>query len=255
MKKVLLILILLMSFTFFACLGDEPIVIEPSEPEATDPTTDPETNPVDIEPTDEPKETDPKEDDPTDPTDDQELKKVSQIDVTFNSATLKGEATYEKTNVSITQGERKYNIEKGQDEVIYTVNVVLGSKEDLSDDLVVTCCDETNLTTFIDEEIIDNEYIAHFSKVFDVTRKIEIKLNTSKYTVESLTEGVEAEIVKPLDYLVIVTKVYFNKEISVDFEFISNNKVVSSDKYTIEEYNGGYVLTYKIDDPNWTPFY
>lgn len=245
-----------MSFTFFACLGDEPIVVEPSEQDATDETTEPENDPIDLKPTDEPGETDPKEDDPTDdPTTDPEPEKISRIDVTFNSATLKGEATYGKMNVSVTQGERKYNIEKGQDEVIYTVNVVLGPNEDLSDDLVVTCKDETNLTTFIDEEIIDNEYIAHFSKVFNVIRKIEIKLNTSKYTVESLTEGVEAEIVKPLDYLVIVTKVYFNKEISVDFEFISNNKVVSSDKYTIEGYNGGYVLTYKIDDPNWTPFY
>ena len=244
-----------MSFTFFACLGDKKIDVEPSEKEATDETTEPETDPIDLKPTDEPGETDPKEDNPTDPTDDPEPEKISQIDVTFNSATLKGEATYKEMNVSITQGERKYNIEEGQDEVIYTVNVVLGPKEDLSDDLVVTCKDETNLTTFIDEEIIDNEYIAHFSKVFNVIRKIEIKLNTSKYTVESLTEGVEAEIVKPLDYLVIVTKVYFNKEISVDFEFISNNKLVSSDKYTIEGYNGGYVLTYKIDDPNWTPFY
>ena len=100
-----------------------------------------------------------------------------------------------------------------------------------------------------------DKIIIIFRKEIHLLFKVEISLDTLNYTVSSNSEYYSAEIVKPLDYLVIVTKVTMELSPSDDFVFIVNEKEISKDKYKIDVVDNKFVLTYKIDDPNWTPYY
>ena len=185
-----------------------------------------------------------------------EQSETKEIEVLFDSS--KSEAHTKNSNVGleVVTGERHYNSENKKDEVLYTLILDLNKFTNLTSDYTVKALeDASGKAEFKESELKDNKYYIYYLLRIDVTKEVKIKLDTSKYTVEALSEDYTAEIVKPLDYLVIVTKVYFKWEASSEFVFICNDKVIDKDKYTIEKENGKYVLIYKIDDPNWTPYY
>ena len=156
--------------------------------------------------------------------------------------------------------ELKDNVitDKDNSVITYEYTLTLTPKEnyEFSSDIILTWQkDDLEECVISEKEETSSKIVITFKKEIYLLFKVEITLDTLNYTVESDSRYYSAEIVKPLDYLYIVTKVTLELNISDDFVFIVNGKEISSDKYKIEVVDNKNVLTYKIDDPNWTPYY
>ena len=53
----------------------------------------------------------------------------------------------------------------------------------------------------------------------------------------------------------IVIKVTSDMKLMDELMFYVNDELIDTSKYKIEYIENKYVLTYKIADPNWTPYY
>ena len=156
--------------------------------------------------------------------------------------------------------ELKDNVitDKDNSVITYEYTLTLTPKEnyEFSSDIILTWQkDDLEECVISEKEETSSKIVITFKKEIYLLFKVEITLDTLNYTVESDSRYYSAEIVKPLDYLYIVTKITLELNISDDFVFIVNGKEISSDKYKIEVVDNKNVLTYKIDDPNWTPYY
>ena len=84
---------------------------------------------------------------------------------------------------------------------------------------------------------------------------IFINLNTEEYKTDFHSNIMKAEITneKNYQYMVVTFSITNNKyKIRNDVNFYINDELVS-DHYTVE--SDGSKLVYKVNDPNWTPFY
>ena len=124
-----------------------------------------------------------------------------------------------------------------------------------SNDIKINDISNDQTFTLTYKSISSKSIILIYEKVRYVLYEVRIKLDTTNYEVESDSDYYSAEIVKPLDYLKIITKVTIAIDISEDLVFIVNDKEIEKNKYSIELVEDKYVLTYRIDDPNWTPYY
>lgn len=87
----------------------------------------------------------------------------------------------------------------------------------------------------------------------DKLKEIKIVLDTTNYVVSTESSYCTVAIKKPLDYNTIDTIITLNSDVKLasDFKLIVNEKVIDSSKYS---YVDG-VITYIIEDPNWSPIY
>ena len=124
-----------------------------------------------------------------------------------------------------------------------------------SSDLKINDMSHDNGLSLTNKTITADSIILIYEKVRSVLYEVRINLDTTNYEVESDSTYYSAEIVQPLDYIKIITKVTVTIDISDDLVFIVNEKEIEKNKYSIEMVEDKYVLTYRIDDPNWTPYY
>ena len=147
---------------------------------------------------------------------------------------------------------KKESIETTKYQVLITPKEGYSFSSDITLNWEKIDTEKCNLTY---KSISDNKIILIFEKSVYKLYEIKISLDTTNYVVTGDSSYYSAEIEKPLDYIRIITKVTININISDELVFIVNEKEIAKDKYTIELIEDKYVLTYKIDDPNWTPYY
>lgn len=180
---------------------------------------------------------------------------IDEITYTFSSKDDQASTTNE--NITLD-----YNNSFEQDvetfSVIYHYEIVINPKEgyEFSEDI------ELKWNKDSDEEVIlvrEEKTSTNIKLVFEKEEKIiieiHINLDTLNYQVYSSSEYYTSEIVKPLDYIYITTKVTMEIKPSDDLKFYVNDEEIDKTKYKIEQIEDKYVLTYRIDDPNWTPYY
>lgn len=84
--------------------------------------------------------------------------------------------------------------------------------------------------------------------------KIDLIVDTKKVTVESADDAnwykLDIKNSDDLQYLVITVKITDDEYLNSSYKLIVNDKVIESKKYTIKD----NVITYKMDDPNWSDF-
>lgn len=84
--------------------------------------------------------------------------------------------------------------------------------------------------------------------------KIDLIVDTKKVTVESADDAnwykLDIKNSDDLQYLVITIKITDDEYLNSSYKLIVNDKVIESKKYTIKD----NVITYKMDDPNWSDF-
>lgn len=85
--------------------------------------------------------------------------------------------------------------------------------------------------------------------------EIKITLDLKKPAVESADNATWYEVsVKnsnDLQYVVTTIKITDKKHQNASYTLIVNNEKINSKKYSIKD----NVITYKVDDPNWTEYY
>ena len=182
-----------------------------------------------------------------------EKEKVSYIYYEFYSDELKFSPNNEEIVGSVEE-DVEVNKEENKITTLYQILITPIEEYEFSTDITLVRNNDDG-TNLIEQIIENNKVILKFEKIEYQLFKIEINLDTKKYEVSSDSEFYSAEIVKPLDYIYIVTKVTFDIKPSSELEFVVNGETIDNKKYKIEEIDDKYVLTYKIDDPNWTPYY
>lgn len=84
--------------------------------------------------------------------------------------------------------------------------------------------------------------------------KIILNVDTKKVTAESANEATwyEVDIKNSSDllYLIITVEITDKDYLDSDYKLVVNGTEISSKKYTVKD----GVLTYKMDDPNWSDF-
>lgn len=84
--------------------------------------------------------------------------------------------------------------------------------------------------------------------------KIDLIVDTKKVTVESADDAnwykLDIKNSDDLQYLVITIKITGDEYLNSSYKLIVNDKVIESKKYTIKD----NIITYKMDDPNWSDF-
>ncbi|MBO4622576.1 MAG: hypothetical protein J5691_01685 [Bacilli bacterium] len=104
-------------------------------------------------------------------------------------------------------------------------------------------------------EITNNLIFIRIEKIIKELKEVRIHLDTINYEVSADSAYYNVEIVKPLDYIKIVIKVTSDMKLMDELMFYVNDELIDTSKYKIEYIENKYVLTYKIADPNWTPYY
>ena len=184
-----------------------------------------------------------------------EIIEIDKITYTFSSKD--DIATTDNENISLDYSS---NINKDieNNKIIYHYEIVMTPNEgyEFIDDIELSWNkDDSEDTILIREEKTSTNIKLVFEKEEMVLFEVRIVLDTLKYEVSSESSYYVSEIVKPLDYIYITTKVTMNIKPSDDLKFIVNDKEIDKTKYKIELIEDKYVLTYRIDDPNWTPYY
>lgn len=112
------------------------------------------------------------------------------------------------------------------------------------------------------KELSETDYILSdktitFNYLDNFVREIKINLDTTNYVVSSSSTQCSVLIKKPLDYIYINTIITLNEGLvlSENFKLIVNDIEINKEKYSIDDQNGLVVITYQIDDPNWTKPY
>lgn len=184
--------------------------------------------------------------------------KIIEIDkITYIFSSKDDVATTDNENISLDYSS---NINKDieNNKIIYHYEIVLTPIDgyEFIDDIKLSWNkDDGEDTILIREEKTSTNIKLVFEKEEMVLFEVRIVLDTLKYEVSSDSSYYVSEIVKPLDYIYITTKVTMNIKPSEDLKFIVNDKEIDKTKYKIELIEDKYVLTYRIDDPNWTPYY
>ena len=84
--------------------------------------------------------------------------------------------------------------------------------------------------------------------------KIDLIVDTKKVTVESADDAdwykLDIENSDDLQYIIITIKITDDEYLNSSYKLIINDKLIESKKYTIKN----NVITYKMDDPNWSDF-
>ena len=259
MKKLMMILLIIISLFILGCKSGEDPIVDPPKPGETDPVDpDPKENdPNENDPTD-PDPIDPADPDPTDPTDPvDETSYINTIDFSFDFKTNKL-SEIEGCTISIKKDEREYDSNLDKDVIKYHITLKANEGYEFSSNVAINDINKLNpIATLSDNKTL----IIDIKETFNVLHEVKIDLDTRNYTVTSNSSDYQSEIKKPLDYLYIITIIKFTKEPSVDFCFkvynvVKGTEVVVEEKdYTMEYSNGEYTITYKISDPNWTPYY
>lgn len=254
MKKIMMVLLIIISLFILGCKSGENPIVDPPKPGETDPIdSDPnENDPTDPDPIN---PTDPDPTNPVDPVD--ETSYINTIDFSFDFKTNKlGEI--EGCTISIKKDEREYDSNLDKDVIKYHITLNANEGYEFSSNVAVNDINKLNpIATLSDNKTL----IIDIKETFNVLHEVKIDLDTRNYTVTSNSSDYQSEIKKPLDYLYIITIIKFTKEPSVDFCFkvynvVKSTEVVVKEKdYTMEYSNGEYTITYKISDPNWTPYY
>lgn len=111
------------------------------------------------------------------------------------------------------------------------------------------------------EEVEDGYTLTNKTLTFNyndnIIREIKITLDTTNYIVSSCSDRYQVRIDKPLDYIYIKTIITLNEGLvlSNNFKLIVND-VEADDKYIkVEMQDEIVVVTYQINDPNWTKPY
>lgn len=85
--------------------------------------------------------------------------------------------------------------------------------------------------------------------------KIKIRLDAKKPTVEIADGATWYEVTvknsNDLQYVITTITITDAKYQNASYVLIVNDKEISSKKYTVKD----NVITYKVDDPNWTDYY
>ncbi len=256
MKKILAIIILLLGIVFLSSCkaGSEDPIVDPKEenPIEQDPVVDSSgTNINDNDPT--------KENDPPAVED----KIIRKVELTIDEKDEVFEVEVATAHVEVSShGYNRYYKGDNKDELTFELDLVPldGYKFAIDGRCEVVASfssDYTHLSTTVNEDRINYSIV----KTIDVVKDIKISLDTSKYKVESLVNGVSVEIVKPLDYINIIIEIRTKLELSANFSLIVYNvkkdkeEEISFDDFEFEVVDGETIITYKIDDPNWTPYY
>lgn len=183
---------------------------------------------------------------------------ITAIDkITYTFSSKSDIASLDNDNLSLDYSS-SINKDKENNKIIYHYEIVITPKDgfEFKEDIELKRnkdSDEDTILTF--EEKSSKSIRLVFEKEEMVLFEIHINLDTLNYEVSSSSEYYKSEIVKPLDYIYITTKVTMNIKPSEDLKFIVNDKEIDNTKYKIELIEDKYVLTYRIDDPNWTPYY
>ena len=84
--------------------------------------------------------------------------------------------------------------------------------------------------------------------------KIDLIVDAKKVTVESADDAdwykLDIENSDDLQYIIITIKITDDEYLNSSYKLIVNDKLIESKKYTIKD----NVITYKMDDPNWSDF-
>lgn len=179
---------------------------------------------------------------------------IEEFDYEISSETK----TINISNDNIASSLEEEVIEDKQDSKVTTKYQILITPHEgyvFSSDIKINDISTDLGFTLTYKNISSQNIILIYEKVRYVLYEVRINLDTTNYEVESDSDYYSAEIVKPLDYLKIVTKVTITIDVSEDLVFVVNDKEIEKNKYSIELVDDKYVLTYRIDDPNWTPYY
>ena len=99
--------------------------------------------------------------------------------------------------------------------------------------------------------------LAYFNREDNYVREIKVDLDTTNYVASTNSSQCTVKIKTPLDYIDINTIITIKKGLILDdnFKLIVNNKEIDSNLYSVVNQEDGIVITYRIDDPNWTKPY
>lgn len=211
----------------------------------------PETNPKD-NPEDDPKEDDPI-DDPKE-NDDPIIEVIDEIYITYDAYLNNYTCSYDYIKIELDESERKY-LDNNKDYISHTVKITTDDNHKFNEDIEFHLLQDSIIIESPTYSVIDGVLYFNGMKYFNVVKEVRVNLDTTKYEVTYNSDIFTAEIKKPLDYIYIYTLVKFIIDPSVEFTFIVNDVEIDTNKYTIERQDEYYLLTYRIDDPNWTPYY
>ena len=181
--------------------------------------------------------------------------KIDSLDFAFSSETK--ELFISNDNVlAVVSDKEELSDDKVKKTITYEIKISLKEGYEFNPTLNLKWSkEETEEAKIISTEVSSDQIIVIIEKEIIELKSVEINLDTKKYEVSSDSSYYSAEIVKPLDYLVIVVKITIDINVSSELKFIVNEIEIDSSKYTIEKVDDKYVITYKIEDPNWTPYY
>lgn len=180
---------------------------------------------------------------------------IKKLDYSFSSDD--GKINIENDNVTYSVSKKEELLEEDNEiKVTYEIktntlddyefisNIDVNWLKGSTEDAIVSYIETTN-----------NLIIIRIEKIIKDLKEVRISLDTINYEASADSAYYNAEIVKPLDYIKIVIKVTSDVKLSDELMFYVNDELIDTSKYKIEYTDNKYVLTYKIDDPNWTPYY
>lgn len=181
--------------------------------------------------------------------------KIEKLDYSFSSDD--GEMNIENENVAYIISEKEEWLkEDNKIKLTYEISInTLDDYEFISNIDVKWLKDSKEDANVTYMEITNNLIFIRIEKIIKELKEVRISLDTINYEVSADSAYYNAEIVKPLDYIKIVIKVTSDMKLMDELMFYVNDELIEESKYKIEYVDNKYVLTYKIDDPNWTPYY
>lgn len=84
-----------------------------------------------------------------------------------------------------------------------------------------------------------------------MVNEVHLRADYKKYTVESLEDKYKATLKTDYNYITITIEMKYGNVLNKDFKLVVNEKEIDKKEYTL---NDG-IITYKLQDPNWTKPY
>lgn len=133
-------------------------------------------------------------------------------------------------------------------------------------EIIITIIDDSlfspSFVLKLNGEEVEDEYTMTtktitFNYNDNIIREIKINLDTNNYVVSSCSNRYQAMIDKPLDYIYIKTIITLNEGLvlSENFKLIVNDVEEDLKYIKVEKKDEIVVVTYQINDPNWTKPY